>query len=304
MSNCGYEGWTKDENHRRHCKTLGIFPDLWPENGAPLHWRLTKAQRLLLDSRMSRVLWPHYIEPLYYKGCSFWKKPGRMWKARRKYRLLFYILPTQLRDQVPRFRKALLLFAWSVRRLMGQTHSYEYAQVLGILPGSRAVFKALINNFDRDLKRALVLFEGCTPIDHLKPVFHHWVHYAKLTEELSRLDILWMMGFERYNKYLKNHVHNSQCPNINMANTTSQTDTANYFALLEEDLYELESEDYHRYVPSTHTHTYIWIIHRHCLLQVFFDNAWHSRHRPDRRRTCRPANTWCGRRRQSVRHRV
>ena len=31
-----------------------------------------------------------------------------------------------------------------------------------------------------------------------------------------------------------------------MANTTTQTDTANYFSLLEEELYELESENYHR----------------------------------------------------------
>lgn len=119
VSNCGYSAWDKDANHRQHCETLGIFPELWPNNGEPLHWRLTKEQRLLLDNRMSRVLWPHYLEPLYYRGCSFWKKPGHMWKARRKYRLLFFILPTQLRDCIPRFTNALLLFAFAMRRLMG-----------------------------------------------------------------------------------------------------------------------------------------------------------------------------------------
>jgi len=247
VSGTGYEGWNKDDKHRQQCKSLGIFRELWPENSAPLPWRLTKMQRLLLDSRMSRILWPHYIDPLYYDGKSFWKKPGHMWKARRKFRLLFYILPTQLRDQVPRFQKALLLFAWSVRRLLGQTYSYDFAHVLRILPGSRAVNKTCIPLYGRDAVRALVLFEGCTPIDHLKPAFHHYVHYGDLTEEYSLLDILWMMGFERYNKHLKSHVRNPRCPNINMAKATSQTDTANYFTLLEEDMYELESEDYHRY---------------------------------------------------------
>ena len=247
VSNTGYEGWNKDDAHRRQCKELGIFEDVWPENGGPLPWRLTKVQRLQLDRRMSRVLWPHYVEPLYYKRCSFWKKPGRMWKARRKWRLLYFMLPTQLRDVVPAFTTALLLFAWSMRQLLGQTHSYEFAKVLGILPGSRTLFKAFIKKIGEDLRRSLALFEGCTPIDHLKPVFHHFVHLAKLTEEFSLLDILWMMGFERYNKHLKNHVRNPQCPNLNMAKNTVMTDTSNYISLLEEDdLYDLSAQDYHR----------------------------------------------------------
>ena len=242
----GYEGWNQDDKHRQHCKTLGIFRELWPENGAPLPWRLTKAQRLLLHGRLSRVLWPHYIDPLFYGGKSFWTKTGHIWKARRKYRMLFYVLATQLRDQVPKFRKALLLFAWSMRRIMGQTHSYKYATRLGILPGSRAVEKASLYLFSRDLVRSLVLFEGCTPIDHLKPAFHHFVHMGKLTEKYALLDLTWMFDFERYNKHLKSHVRNSKRPNINMANTTTQTDTANYFAVLEDELYELEDQDYHR----------------------------------------------------------
>ena len=246
VSNCGYSGWNKDTKHREHCKTLGIFEELWTENGGQLPWRLTKAQRLMLDQRMSTVLWPHYIEPLYYKGCSSWKKPGHMWKARRKFRLLFFILPTQLRDQVPKFRNALLLFVWSIRRLIGQVHCYEYAtKVLRILPGSPTVVKALITTIQRDLVRSLCLIEGCTPIDHLKPVMHHYVHYGGSTKLLSILTILWMMGFERYNKYLKNHVRNVHHPDINLAHTTSQTDTANYFELLE-DMRDLPYDLYHR----------------------------------------------------------
>ena len=248
VSNSGYSAWNKDAKHREQCKTLGIFEDLWPENGGQLHWRLTREQRLMLDKRMSYISWPHYMEPLYYKGCSFWMKPGHMWKARRKYRLLFFILLTQLRDQVPRFRNALLLFVWSIRRLMGQVHSFEYAtKVLGVLPGSPTVVKALIMSIHRDLVRSLALFEGCTPIDHLKPVMHHFSHYAEFTGILTILIILWMMSFERYNKYLKNHVRNAQHPDINLAHTTSQTDTANYFELLE-DMCDLPDNLYHMYV--------------------------------------------------------
>ena len=250
----GYDGWgSRDGKHREQCKNLGIFREVWPENGGPLPWRLTKDQRLLMDRRMSRVLWPHYIDPLYYRGKSFWRKPGHMWKAARKFRILFSIMPTTLRDQVPKFEKALLLFAWSMKRLLGQTYSYDFAKTLRILPGSRAVSKGSIPVYGRDLRRALVLFEGCTPIDHLKPVFHRSVHYPQATEDFSLLDIIWMMGFERYNKHLKNHVRNPQCANINMANATAQTDTANYFELLEEDLYELDNEDYHRYMYTLRT---------------------------------------------------
>ena len=115
-----------------------------------------------------------------------------------------------------------------------------------MLPGSPVVVKALLKHIHKDLVRGLALFEGCTPIDHLKPVMHHFVHYASKTKKFAILTILWMMGFERYNKYLKNHVRNAHHPNINLAKTTSQTDTANFFTLLEEDKYELRSDLYHR----------------------------------------------------------
>ena len=174
-----------------HCKRLGIFEDVWPENGGPLPWRLTRPQRLFLDDRMRRTLWPHYMERLYYRGASFWQKPGHMWKARRKYRLLLYILPTQLRDQVPAFRDFLLFFTWCLRRLAGQVCSYDYArQVLGILPGSRFVIKGLVKSIQRDMTRALGLMEGCVPIDFLKPILHHFAHYADFTSTHGILEIL------------------------------------------------------------------------------------------------------------------
>ena len=246
VSNCGYQKWNNDAKHREHCKRLNIFLPTWPENDGPLPWRLTADARKLLHARMMKTLWPHYMEPLAYRGSSFWEKPGHMWKARRKYRLLFFILPTQLRDHVASLRDALILFAWSIRRLIGSVHSYETAVKMGILPGSSVVAKALITAIHRDLVKALALFEGCGPIDHLKPFFHHYEHYAEFTATHGILILLWMMAFERYNKYLKEHVRNNRFPEINLTHTTSQTDTANFMELSEEDKYELPSQMYHR----------------------------------------------------------
>ena len=97
-SGTSYANWNRDSRHRRQAKIRGIFPEIWSGNDGPLPWRLTKTDRQLLESRMANIVWPHYMERLYYNGCSMWTAPSRMWKARRKYRLLYYIL-VQLRDR-------------------------------------------------------------------------------------------------------------------------------------------------------------------------------------------------------------
>ena len=132
---------TKDSTHRKQARNLGIFPEIWlppppaPADGPPpppapaaapveaIPWHLTKEQIDLLERRMSRIMWPHYMERLYYRGASPWKKPGRSWKCRRKFRLLWFLLPVQLRndDMVPALRAALVLMAWAIRRLQGQS---------------------------------------------------------------------------------------------------------------------------------------------------------------------------------------
>jgi len=129
---------TRDSTHRKQARKLGIFPEIWPPRppgvppppaaGVPppppsaIPWHLTKEQIKLLERRMSRIMWPHYMERLYYRGASPWKKPGRSWKCRRKFRLLWFLLPVQLRDDdmVPALRAALVLMAWAIRRLQGQ----------------------------------------------------------------------------------------------------------------------------------------------------------------------------------------
>lgn len=202
-----YTGWGRDDSHRRHCEVLDVFPDTWSRNGGALPWRLTAAQRASLDARTGNITWAHYIEPLYYHGASFWEKPSRMWKSRRKYRLLLYFLPVLLRDQVPRLRTAIVLLASALRRLDGQVHSYEMAKSLGILPGSRAINRAEIDAIEKDLIRALVLLEGCVPVTYLIPSMHHLVHYGEYTKTHGILRIYWMMAFERYPcHYTKYHI--------------------------------------------------------------------------------------------------
>ena len=65
-----------------------MFRDVWPDRRGPLPWRLSQANIKELDRRASRTVWPHYFDPLYYDGCSFWLKPGRLWKTRRKVRVV------------------------------------------------------------------------------------------------------------------------------------------------------------------------------------------------------------------------
>ena len=131
-------------------------------------------------------------------GRSVWTAANRMWKARRKYRLLNFMLLTQLRGMVPEVHRALLKFVWAQRRLDGQHPSYETALSLRILPGSRYVRKDILEVVNRDLILGLVLLEGAFPKSHLKPGVKHFVHYPRYTGTHSLLRILWMMAFERW----------------------------------------------------------------------------------------------------------
>ena len=138
------------------------------------------------------------MERMYYRGFSMWEKPSRMWKCRRKFRLLLYVLPVLLRDQVPALREAIVLFVWTLRRLDGQVYSYATTTKMGILPGSHVLVRGQIKRLHADLIRSLVLIEGCVPVGHLIPTWHHFVHYVEFTETHGVLRWLWMMAFERF----------------------------------------------------------------------------------------------------------
>ena len=205
-----YANWNKDLKHRSQAKMLGIFENIWPENNGPLPWRLTQADKRELEGRMRSCVWPRYMEPLYYRGASVWTKPNRMWKCRRKFRLLYFILPTQLRGKVPMLHRALLQFVWGMRQLDGQVHSYEMAtRTLKILPGSRAVRRDDVDDMEKAVICGLVLLNGCLPPSHLNPGLKHFVHYGAATKTHSILRILWMAAFERcvVSSCVKYHTH-------------------------------------------------------------------------------------------------
>ena len=108
------------------------------------------------------------------------------------------MLLTQLRGMVPEVHRALLMFVWAQRRLDGQHPSYEAAVLIGILPGSRYIRKAILKGVDRDSILGLVMIEGAFPKGHLKPGMKHFVHYPRYTGTHAILRILWMMAFERW----------------------------------------------------------------------------------------------------------
>ena len=106
--------------------------------------------------------------------------------------------------------------------------------------------KAEVPTIEEELTVSLGLIEGCTPIDDIKPTEHRFIHYPKLTLSHSSPENLWMMSFERYNKFLKNHVHNAQHPEINLAKNSAKCDTATFYELSEEDTFDLPEELHHR----------------------------------------------------------
>lgn len=246
----GYSGWSKDKSHRCHAKKIGVFEDIWDENGGAFHWRLTKEERNSLDQRTANIVWPSYVEPLYYRGSSFWKKPSRMWKSRRKYRLLLYFLPVLLRDKLPRLRTAIVLLASVLRHLEGQVFSYESAKSKGILPGMRAIKPEDIDAMHGNLVIALVLLEGCLPIGHLIPSTHHFVHYAEYTKTHGILRSYWMMAFERYNKYIKNLVTDLYQAEVNLSERLT-VDSACYYSRLMDDEVGFKSVGLHICVLSS-----------------------------------------------------
>lgn len=194
----GYSAWSKDDTHRRDSQRYGVFRDVWTDRGGSFPWRLAKEDREELDARMLRVMWPHHIDRIAYRGFSFWKKPNRLWKIKRKITTLYYVLSTALRDKVAPLRTAINTFVWAMRRLDGQVHSHETAvHHLGITPGSRTVPKNIVRRANADLIRSLCLFEGCIPTTHLNPALHHFVHYAQYTKSHGSLRLFWMMAFER-----------------------------------------------------------------------------------------------------------
>jgi len=205
-----YKSWQKDEQHRADCLAYGIFHDFAHGDVDLPPWRLLRDEVRLLDEKVRSIWTPHYVEPLSRDGHSFFTHSDRMWKCKHKATILMVLLPTLLEDLVPAVHEAILLLVWALRRLDGQVVSVEEAVRLGVTPGSRSIKKSEIAGIHDDLVRALVLLEGCFPVDHLNPAMHHLVHYAKQTAYFGILTWHSMFAFERNNKRLKGLVRSGK----------------------------------------------------------------------------------------------
>ena len=117
--------------------------------------------------------------------------------VRGQVRLLWYILPVQLRDQVPIFREAFFVFVQAMRQLDGQVHSWSRAKNLGVLPGSRTFDKRSVKRIHGELIKGLCLLEGCLPISFLNPGLHHFAHSVNYTRIMGLKRWAWMLCFER-----------------------------------------------------------------------------------------------------------
>ena len=138
-SNQGFYGeWRskkRDPAHREDCKAYGIFTEFHSSDDIPPPWRLSKEQLHICDSRVQNMWWPHYMDPLCYKGHSFWTHPDRAWKCKHKHYALLVILPTCLRGFVPEVHTALLMLTSALRHLGGQVICVEEARRRGTIPG-------------------------------------------------------------------------------------------------------------------------------------------------------------------------
>ena len=168
------------------------------------------------------------MDPLCYKGHSFWTNSDRMWKCKHKRFILMVILPTCLRGYVPEVHAAILTIVNALRHLQGQVLCVAEATRLGVELGSNVIDKGSIPSLGQELIRGLVMLEGSFPVGHLNPALHHLVHYGLQTERFGLLDWVAMFAFERNNKRVKGMVRNNHHVMSSLANNI-QMDIATRF---------------------------------------------------------------------------
>ena len=98
-----------------------------------------------------------------------------------------------------------MVVVWGLRRLDGQVYSFDTANSLGILPGSRGVRHDIVDETNNDVVKGLVLLEGYLPpyqsfelhsvrsdtSKALKPSMHHFVHYGEYVTGLVFISPQW-----------------------------------------------------------------------------------------------------------------
>lgn len=211
-----YKNWSKDQAHRQDCFIFEVFAN-WHEGSLP-PWRLSQEAVRILDMRVRRMWWPHYMDILSKDGHSFWTHSDRIYKCANKFYVLMVLLPTCLHGFVPAVHKAILLICNALRHLDGQVFSAAESARRGVLPGSHTIPKQSILYWGKQLVRGLVLLEGSFPVSLLNPNMHHLVHYAQQTALAGLLRWVAMWSFERHNKQLKTLIRNPQQALATLAN--------------------------------------------------------------------------------------
>jgi hypothetical protein len=79
------------------------------------------------------------MDPLAFKGHSFWTHSDRIWKARHKAFAFLVILPTCLLGYVPAVHQALLMLVSGIRHLEGQVVCAHEAKTRHLTPGVLAL---------------------------------------------------------------------------------------------------------------------------------------------------------------------
>ena len=206
-----YKSWRhKDVQHREDCRIFGIFENFPNGRDNLPPWRLSPEAVNIMDMRVRRMWWPHYVDILAKGGHSFWTHSDRMWKSSNKWYVLMVLLPTCLRGFVPAVHNAILIIVDTLRRLDGQLYSASECHDRGVLPGSHVIHKRSIPRLSKKSIRGLVLLEGSFPVGHLNPNMHHVTHYSPQTVFAGLLRWIAMWCFERNNNHLKQLIRNKQ----------------------------------------------------------------------------------------------
>ena len=116
--------------------------------------------------------------------------------------------------------------------MLGQVHSFDTAVRMNILPGSRSVDKKLTPLLHRQVIFGLLLLSGAFPESHVNPGAHHFTHNGKFTLSHTILSILWMMGFERINLFLKQLIRTGLRVDVHLANAVAINMASSYMELL------------------------------------------------------------------------
>ena len=234
-----YSAWSgKDAMHRDECRFFGIFPDFVAGGDPP--WRLTQAQRQLMDQRVQSMSWTHYVDKLAWKGHSFWSKTDRIWKAKHKINCLLTVLPTCLRGFVIAAHLAIVYIVDAIRWLDGQCMAIAEAKQLGVcVRDMQVVDESAVKAKGVQLLEGLIMLEGSFPVSHLNPALHHLVHYAVETARVGSIGWISMNAFERNNKRMKTQVRSNAHPEASLAHT-SGVDIAARTSSLNSDLVDTQ----------------------------------------------------------------